>query len=54
MIIGYKIYQSSQSNNVFGGAVYAAYEIVKLGKCYDLVNIFLIKTTIGFRMRVSV
>ena len=38
MIINYKVYQSSRLNSMPGGVVQAAYEIVTLGKCYDLVD----------------
>lgn len=36
MVIGYKIYHSSQENSVSSTAIYAAYEMVKKNKEYDL------------------
>lgn len=41
MVIGYKVYQSSRANSVYGMAIYATYQIQKEKKLYDLRGVLL-------------
>lgn len=41
MVTGYKIYQSSRQNSIFGMTIFATYEILKEGTRYDLFSVLL-------------
>lgn len=36
MVVGYKVYQPSRYNSIFGTAIYSTYEMLKHDKRYDL------------------
>lgn len=39
LVTGYKVYQSSRDNTVFGTTIYATYQIIKEDKLYDLCGV---------------
>lgn len=41
MVVGYKVYQSSKQNFVFGTTIYTTYQMLKEDKRYDLCTVLL-------------